>query len=38
MIRAQYLAASCTAIALAAASLLVATPAEASPGVCHVKY
>ncbi|MFJ9634602.1 peptidoglycan-binding protein [Streptomyces sp. NPDC091280] len=38
MIRAQHIAASCTAIALAAASLLVATPAEASSSVCYLKY
>ncbi|MFE9598356.1 hypothetical protein [Streptomyces hokutonensis] len=38
MIRAQHIAASCTAIALAATSLLAATPAEASPGVCYLKY
>lgn len=29
--------ASCLTVALAAASLLVTTPAEASPGVCYLK-
>ncbi|MCI3273602.1 peptidoglycan-binding domain-containing protein [Streptomyces cylindrosporus] len=38
MIRARLIAASCAAIALAAASLIVAAPAEASTTVCQLKY
>jgi hypothetical protein len=36
MIHARRIAASCMTVALAAASLLVAAPAQASPGTCYI--